>query len=708
MSPCSKYKAAILSGFFLDGGTNAKYSSSMGPNGSNRLDWDMLICSQGRRVETFIVVDSQASNGSLLSFSTLLDSMDIQQSYIVQTMDPNSVLSIPVGIIIGLLASFVQSLGLTIQRKSHVIDQSLPEHRRRVEHRRPLWLLGFTIFISSNVLGSLVQIASLPVVVLAPLGAVSLLWNAFFARLILGDVFSPWMILGTILIAGGAVLIAVFGIVPEPTRSLEDLLELFRRPAFAAYFSILAFLVVVSLASTHIAEYALSRKLAEEVDDGWDASALLSPSSDVIDLNEASIRSNEANRNVAAGSVLADERMPLLPDRKSSGTASPTSPNSQLESLNRTRIFIAISYASFSGILSGMCLIFAKSGVQLLLLTLGGQNQFWRWESWVLVLGLVVFALLQLWYLHKALVLADPTLVCPWIVILLCGVWVVTIQAGGGGVDVGSWGDEADNSPTACGEPLALDPDEQQDDETTLQATDSSKSVHPRIATAPMERETRSESNIPNVTSDLDVLSFRPAGPSRMGLDESPTSSIRLSHRLSRGSTHPVPDSDQHLPSLPSSPTLRSRSTLRQRLSSLNNELQRHTRGSSFHANHHGSLQSGPLSPPLNPTGFQIGLSPVSPGFAIMPVERRPRGLGLGGAPGSWEQHRRRTVSEGDIRGWLSDEEADGGRGHREGDDGEERNRLLGEETGTQEDQHTSNPSSGWTRWLGSVFRRKE
>jgi hypothetical protein len=102
-----------------------------------------------------------------------------------------------------------------------------------------LWLLGFAVFISSNVLGSLVQIVSLPVVILAPLGAVSLLWNAFFARFILGDIFSPWMVLGTILIAGGATLIAVFGIVPEPTRSLEDLLELFRRPVFVMYFSTL-------------------------------------------------------------------------------------------------------------------------------------------------------------------------------------------------------------------------------------------------------------------------------------------------------------------------------------------------------------------------------------------------------------------------------------------------------------------------------------
>lgn len=60
-----------------------------------------------------------------------------------------------------------------------------------------------------------------------------------------------------------------------------------------------------------------------------------------------------------------------------------------------------------------MCLIFAKSGVELLLCSIKGDNQFWKWQAWMLVLGLVGFALLQLWYLHKALKLADPTIVCP-------------------------------------------------------------------------------------------------------------------------------------------------------------------------------------------------------------------------------------------------------------------------------------------------------
>lgn len=46
-------------------------------------------------------------------------------------------LSIPAGIAVGLAASFVQSLGLTIQRKSHLLNQALPVEQQKVEHRRP-------------------------------------------------------------------------------------------------------------------------------------------------------------------------------------------------------------------------------------------------------------------------------------------------------------------------------------------------------------------------------------------------------------------------------------------------------------------------------------------------------------------------------------------------------------------------------------------
>ncbi|KAI0308208.1 hypothetical protein B0F90DRAFT_1909447 [Multifurca ochricompacta] len=473
-------------------------------------------------------------------------------------------ISIAAGIIIGLLASFVQSLGLTIQRKSHVLNQSLPDHLQRVEHRRPLWLIGFLIFISSNILGSLFQIASLPVVILAPLGAVSLLWNAFFACFILGDVFSPWMILGTLLIAAGAVLVAIFGIVPEPTHSLEDLLVLFRRPTFVAYFSLLGFAVLVCLAITHITEYSYSRRLLDQPS-SQPSSPLLLP----IDL-----------------SLGLTERTPLL-DRKRNLASSAASTISQSSHItqkhvppSRTPLLLSISYASTSGILSGMCLVFAKSGVELLLLSINGNNQFWKWQAWMLILGLVAFALLQLWYLHKALKLADPTIVCPLafcfynlssivsllptfhlllvtagIFILLCGVWVVSLQA----VDVGTWhgGDGVDVSLVESGTV----------DEGSLQVIveRDPTSGSPALDTPERERVRR------HTVASESAVSSPPL---------SPTTSRRRSH-------HYYP--------------------------------RHHTGQSSLGAV--APVSSPPTSVPA--PGFSIGLSPVSPGFALVPRERR-------------------------------------------------------------------------------------
>jgi hypothetical protein len=56
----------------------------------------------------------------------------------------DSSLSIPLGILIGLLASFIQSLGLTIQRKSHILNQGLPRPQQRLEYRRPFVNLTHT------------------------------------------------------------------------------------------------------------------------------------------------------------------------------------------------------------------------------------------------------------------------------------------------------------------------------------------------------------------------------------------------------------------------------------------------------------------------------------------------------------------------------------------------------------------------------------
>ncbi|KAI0365264.1 hypothetical protein BV20DRAFT_973458 [Pilatotrama ljubarskyi] len=587
--------------------------------------------------------------------------------------DPS--ISIPLGITIGLLASFIQSLGLTIQRKSHVLNQSLPEDRQKVEHRRPLWLLGFAIFISSNLFGSIVQIASLPVVILAPLGAVSLLWNAFFARILLGDVFSPWMAIGTILIAGGAVLIAVFGIVPEPTHSLEDLLRLFDRPAFIAYFSLLGFVVLIWLVATHVVEYSYTRryKLA-------DVSPPLSP---LIAPNTApSLLTTATTAASAVDPASATERTPLI-DRKPHPRSKSPSPSSSIRSMitsplaysarsPRTPLFLASSYASISGILSGMCLLFAKSGVELLLLTLGGNNQFWRWQAWVLVLGLVVFALLQLWYMHKSLVLADPTLVCPLafcfynlssivnglvyfdqfsllstthlllvllgIVILLSGVWIISFPpGGGGGVEVGAWAEESATEMELTGGDSDI---EAQEDEEPYEDEPLPMHEHARTETA----RNRGPSGL-----GLQVITEPPMpipAPQLSPGPASPTAHARPTTRTGR--VHSRQQTDSALLSSP--PPRRSRSTYTSSTGpdpSLGVEahsptaLSRRRRRTTFAASGGGAPSLSPphFPRPMSPSasaisGFSIGLSPISPGFSIVPRERRRRVTGHGAGQG--------------------------------------------------------------------------
>lgn len=113
-----------------------------------------------------------------------------------------------------------------------------------------MWRIGFTIFILSNLLGSTVQIAALPLTVLAPLHASGLVYNAVLATLLLGEPFTYLSMAGTVLVAIGATLIAVFGAINEPSHSLSQLLDLFVAPRFLGWMSfqiVLAMSIIVAV-----------------------------------------------------------------------------------------------------------------------------------------------------------------------------------------------------------------------------------------------------------------------------------------------------------------------------------------------------------------------------------------------------------------------------------------------------------------------------
>ncbi|EGG03447.1 uncharacterized protein MELLADRAFT_65591 [Melampsora larici-populina 98AG31] len=385
--------------------------------------------------------------------------------------------NLAVGITIGLIASFIQSLGLTIQRKSHLQNDQLPFHLRKPDYARPIWLMGFIIYFSFNILGSIFQIGTLPLIILGPLGAISLLWNAILAKVLLGDLFSYHLIFGTLLIGAGAILIGIFGVLPgDMNHTLDELIILYSRTPFLIEMSILVFLFSMICIFAHTAEFRLNGHLRilgsmelvqthhqEEpiknsclktsqtqhrsihgmlLPDRSSDPFRLRPrrsrsSSDPVPINRLPTPQSTLNPVVTANDAFSNSPLSISPVQEShesddvfsnaydpNKTQAPVTDKSQSKDLNeslppphliaRTKLFIGLAYGSTSGTLSGICLLFAKTGVELLILTLTGyENQFKKFQTWLILLILLISAILQLWYLNKALKLVNPTLICP-------------------------------------------------------------------------------------------------------------------------------------------------------------------------------------------------------------------------------------------------------------------------------------------------------
>jgi magnesium transporter len=67
-----------------------------------------------------------------------------------------------------------------------------------------------------------------------------------------------------------------------------------------------------------------------------------------------------------------------------------------------------------SGILSAHSLLVAKTAVELLVRTaIDRINQFNRWQSWMILVGLVALALSQLYYLHCGLKQCSTSILYP-------------------------------------------------------------------------------------------------------------------------------------------------------------------------------------------------------------------------------------------------------------------------------------------------------
>lgn len=165
------------------------------------------------------------------------------------TLDPAA--AITLGVIVGLLSTCVQSIGLTLQRKSHMLEDEKEDHSsRRPPHRRRRWQIGMFLFLVANIIGSTIQIVALPLPLLSTLQASGLVFNSILATLLLKEPWTWRSAYGTILVAAGAILISYFSAVPEPSHTLQQLLVLLGEPSFLVWFFLSLFFAILVVVVT--------------------------------------------------------------------------------------------------------------------------------------------------------------------------------------------------------------------------------------------------------------------------------------------------------------------------------------------------------------------------------------------------------------------------------------------------------------------------
>ncbi|KAK9473685.1 magnesium transporter NIPA-domain-containing protein [Dipodascopsis tothii] len=260
-------------------------------------------------------------------------------------MDGASGSTIAIGIVAGIASAALQSVGLTQQRKSHMLEDAKPSTEpARPPWKRKRWLLGMAIFLAANIFGSGFQITALPLVILAPLQASGLVFNSICATVFLKEPFTRYSLVGTVLVTAGAILIAAFGAIAEPNHSLEELLYLLAQRDFLIWFSATIAIGVFLL--------ILLRMMRT-----W--------------------RRGHTHRGKMARGIM---------------------------------------FGVISGILSAHTLLLAKSAVELLVRSIVDKdNQFNRYESWLIVIGIGVIALTQLYFLHQGLKLCSTSVLYPLI-----------------------------------------------------------------------------------------------------------------------------------------------------------------------------------------------------------------------------------------------------------------------------------------------------
>jgi len=165
------------------------------------------------------------------------DSHLLSQSRILEQEDGNDVQPTTyklwvAGFTIALTFSILNSIGINLQKYSLRHDSILTT--KRSSCRQPIWIVGFVLICFGSIM-DFVAFGMAPQTLLAPLAALSLVWNLLIAPIFHGEAITRENLSATGIIFGGVTITVIFAGHSTPNYNLDDLLKLYHKPLMYLY-----------------------------------------------------------------------------------------------------------------------------------------------------------------------------------------------------------------------------------------------------------------------------------------------------------------------------------------------------------------------------------------------------------------------------------------------------------------------------------------
>ncbi|KAF1790855.1 Magnesium transporter NIPA [Phytophthora cactorum] len=140
------------------------------------------------------------------------------------------------GFLISLVFSVLNSVGINLQKLS--MSRNDTAEVKKTTLKQPLWMLGFGLVCLGSLL-DFVAFGMAPQTLLAPLAALSLVWNMLIAPIFHKEKVTRQNLIATAIIFIGVTLTVIFAGHSTPSYELEDLIRLYQQPAMYAYITLI-------------------------------------------------------------------------------------------------------------------------------------------------------------------------------------------------------------------------------------------------------------------------------------------------------------------------------------------------------------------------------------------------------------------------------------------------------------------------------------